>query len=70
MTGKRLEPPFGLDIDFGEALERFTRTKPGEVAASVERSKQKKPPGAEPPGGLETPRSEPGADRKRKPRPG
>ncbi|SON56732.1 hypothetical protein HDIA_3191 [Hartmannibacter diazotrophicus] len=45
MTGDRkTEPPFGLDMDFGEALERFARTDPKEVAESIERSKQKKPP--------------------------
>jgi hypothetical protein len=43
--GKKLEPPLHLDMDFGEALERFARTKPAEVAESIERSKQKKPPG-------------------------
>ncbi len=41
---RKHEPPLKLDMDFGEALERFTRTKPGEVAESVERSKTKKPP--------------------------
>lgn len=47
MTGKggKQEPPLHLDIDFGEALERFARTKPAEVAESIERSKTKKPPG-------------------------
>ncbi len=50
MTGERkTEPPLKLDMDFGEALKRFTRTKPGEVAESVERSKTKKPPGDESP---------------------
>lgn len=53
MTGdkKKQEPPLALDLDFLEALERFTRTDPKEVAESVERSKQKKPPGSEVPGG-------------------
>ncbi|WP_374309151.1 hypothetical protein [Methylocella sp.] len=47
--GKKLEPPLKLDMDFGEALERFTGVDPREVAESVERSKQKKPPENEPP---------------------
>jgi hypothetical protein len=38
------EPPLKLDMSFGEALERFARVKPKEVAESVERSKAKKPP--------------------------
>lgn len=47
MTGPRkTEPPLKLDMDFGEALARFARTKPEEVAESIERSKTKKPPGA------------------------
>lgn len=41
---KKQEPKLALDMDFGEALERFARTKPNEVAASIERAKQKKPP--------------------------
>lgn len=49
MTGKgekkKTQPPFGLDMDFGEAMERFFQTDPNEVAESIERSKQKKPPG-------------------------
>ena len=48
--GKKLEPPLHLDMDFGEALARFARTKPAEVAESIERSKQKRPPGAMVPG--------------------
>lgn len=42
--GKKLEPKLHLDLDFAEALERFARVKPEEVAESVERAKQKKPP--------------------------
>lgn len=42
--GRKLEPPFGLDMEFGEALERFVRTDPKEVADSIERAKTKKPP--------------------------
>ena len=40
MTGEqKTEPAFKLDMDFGEALERFVRVKPKEVAESVERSR-------------------------------
>lgn len=51
MTGdrKKNEPPFGLNMDFGEALRRFAKTDLKEVAESIERSKQKRPPGNEPP---------------------
>lgn len=49
MIGRKLEPAFGLDMDFGEAFERFARTDPKEVAESVQRSKQKGPPGDEVP---------------------
>ena len=69
--GRKLEPKFGLDMDFGEALERFAKADPREVAESIERSKQKKPPGAEPPGGLEPKQKrEPVLSRTRKPRTG
>ena len=44
MTGKKTEPPFGLDMDFGEALSRFVATNPKEVVDSIGRSKTKKPP--------------------------
>lgn len=46
--GKKQEPPLHLDLDFGEALERFARVKPEEVRESIERSKQKKPPEEDP----------------------
>lgn len=42
---KTVEPPLFLDMDFGEALSRFARTKPKEVQESIERAKQKKKPG-------------------------
>jgi hypothetical protein len=45
-SARKTEPPLKLDMDFAEALERFARTKPEEVAESIERSKTKKPPGA------------------------
>jgi hypothetical protein len=47
--GSKQEPPLHLDMDFGEALERFARTRPSEVAESVERSKQKAPENDETP---------------------
>ena len=50
MAEKR-QPPLWLDMSFGEALERFAGTDPQEVAVSVERAKEEKPPGAEAPGG-------------------
>lgn len=43
--GKKLEPKLHLDMDFGEALERFIQTKPEEVEEGIKRSKTKKPPG-------------------------
>jgi hypothetical protein len=42
--GKKLEPPLRLEMDFGEALERFVGTKPTEVDESVNRAKEKGPP--------------------------
>lgn len=42
---RKTEPPLFLDMDFGEALARFTRVKPEDVSESIERSKQKKKPG-------------------------
>jgi hypothetical protein len=66
--GKKLEPKLGLDMGFGEALERFIQTEPREVGDSIERSKKQKPPGDKPPGGLERKlRSEPVKGRRRKP---
>ncbi len=46
---RKLEPPLKPDMDFGEALARFTRTLPAEVEESVARSNMKKPPGSETP---------------------
>jgi len=69
-TGKR-EPPFGLDIGFFEALERFAGTDPKEVEGSIKRSKQKKPPRGHPPGGPEKQKAgEPSLSRERKPKNG
>jgi hypothetical protein len=46
---RKTEPPLKLDMNFGEALNRFVATKPQEVAESVERSKTKRPPQDDPP---------------------
>jgi hypothetical protein len=62
--GKKLEPPLKLDMSFGEALARAIQTKPSEVEESIERSKQKKPPGANAPGGSNR---NPSKSRNRKP---
>ena len=42
---RQTEPALFLDMDFDEALRRFTKIDPKQVAESVERSKQKKKPG-------------------------
>jgi hypothetical protein len=53
--GVKHPSPLKIDMGFDEALERFIRTDPQEVEASIKRSKQKKPPGGKakrkPPGG-------------------
>ncbi|MDX2264002.1 MAG: hypothetical protein NW215_03415 [Hyphomicrobiales bacterium] len=41
---RKLEPKLKLDMDFSEALKRFAQTDPKEVADSIARAKQKKPP--------------------------
>lgn len=41
--GKQLEPKFGLDMPFDEAMQRFMQADPKQVDASIARSKQKKP---------------------------
>lgn len=47
--GRKQEPPFTLDVSFGEAMTRFVAVKPKEVEESIERSKTKKPPQDDPP---------------------
>jgi hypothetical protein len=37
---------FGLDMPFGEAMERYVGVKPTELEANVSKAKKKKPPGA------------------------
>jgi hypothetical protein len=41
--GKKLEPKLGLEMPFGELLERLLQTDPKEVEASIEKAKQKEP---------------------------
>ena len=43
MKGKKHAPKMTLDMDFGEALERYIRSDPKEVDGNIERSKKKKP---------------------------
>lgn len=45
MNKKPYEEKLFIDMDFGEALERFAGTNPKEVAASIAKSKRVKPPG-------------------------
>jgi hypothetical protein len=37
---RKTEPPLYLDMEFGEALERFVRTDPKEVAELARQAKQ------------------------------
>ena len=39
------EPMLGLDMPYGEALERYIGVDPKELHANIARSKKKKPPG-------------------------
>ena len=48
MTGQR-ERPLGLDMPFGEALERFIGVDPAELTDAV-KLKQKRGPQQQPPG--------------------
>lgn len=66
--GKKMEPPLKLDMSFGEALVRALQTSPKEVEESIERAKQKKPPGLLTPSGSKGVKTGGIAeDRKRKP---
>ena len=60
MKGQR-EKPLGLDMPFGEALERFVGTDPREVAESQKRSKERGPQ-KQPPGVDDEPADEAGGD--------
>ena len=55
---KKTEPPLFLDMDADEALARFIGTDPKEVQESMERAKQKKPPGYSVPAAKRTPKSD------------
>jgi len=51
------EPMLGLDMPYGEALERYVGVDPKELHSNVARSKKKKPPGGKkkkraPPGSM------------------
>lgn len=50
--GKKYEPPLHIDMDFGEALERFGATDPKELDELLKRDKNKKKAGKakDPPG--------------------
>lgn len=41
---KNYESPLHIDMDFGEALERFAETDKKESDELIERGKKKKPP--------------------------
>jgi hypothetical protein len=56
MTARPPRETLGLDMPFGEAMERFIGVNPKEMHANIARSKKKKPPGgkkkkAKPPSG-------------------
>ena len=55
MIARPPKGPLGLEMPFGEALERFIGVKPKELEANIAKEKKKKPPGAKkkakPPGG-------------------
>ncbi len=53
MMGRPPKEEFGLDMRFGDALERFIGADPKEMHANIAKSKKKKPPGGKkkPPGG-------------------
>jgi hypothetical protein len=46
--GKKLEPMLGLDMPFGELVQRLLQTKPREVERSIARAKQKISPKRKP----------------------
>lgn len=49
--GTKQRPPFRLDMDPDEFLERAIRTDPAEVEALIKRGKKRKPPGKRKPSG-------------------
>ena len=44
--GKKLEPKLGLDMSFGELVQRLVQTHPKEIERSMTKAKRKKPPGS------------------------
>jgi len=55
MTARPPKEVLGLDMPFGEAMERFIGVDPKEMHANIAKSKKKKPPGGKkpPPGSKE-----------------
>ena len=55
MTARPPKEVLGLNMPFGEALERFIGVDPKEMHANIKKSKKKKPPGGKkpPPGSKE-----------------
>lgn len=49
MSGKSYEKPLHIDMDFGEALERFARTDVKELPENVRLRGKKKASGGSPP---------------------
>ena len=45
MTARPPKDTLGLDMPFGEAMERFVGVNPKEMHANIAKSKKKKPPG-------------------------
>jgi hypothetical protein len=55
MMGRPPKDTIGLDMPFGEAMERFIGVEPKEMHANIAKSKKKRPPGGKkpPPGAKE-----------------
>jgi hypothetical protein len=49
LKGPQHEKPFGLDMDFGEALRPFVGTKPTEAAETIAVEKEERGPPKRPP---------------------
>ncbi len=52
MTGREYEKPLHIDMDFEEALERFTGVDPAEIPDN-KKLKRKKKGGTKPPSGVD-----------------
>ena len=63
-TGRSYEKPLHLDMDFGEALERFGRTDVKELPDNV-KLHRKRSGGTKPPAGKGGPKKKGARDRKR-----